>query len=208
MPRYRHGKIEKTIDLHILDELMRRVDNVDRCGYPSDFIRALIAILYWTGFRISEVIGGKPHKYRLKSGEVKYTEEFPGLLKENIWVDDEFLYVYQRARKHGKREGPVAIPLVLPYVNLIVEQWRKTKPGHKVFPIAYVTFWRILKRIDPKIYPHFFALNRITKLAENPEIGLAQICAWTGKHPKTIGYYLARVGRYSKETGRQLLKER
>ena len=96
----------------------------------------------------------------------------------------------------------------LPYVNLIVEQWKRTSPHNRVFPISYVTFWRILKRIDPKIYPHFFALNRVTKLAENPKLGLAHICAWTGKSPKTVAYYMARVGRHSREVGKTLLEEK
>lgn len=97
---------------------------------------------------------------------------------------------------------------MLPYVDLIVERWNHTKLGRRVFPISYVTFWRILKRIDPKIYPHFFVLNRVSKLAEHPELGIAHICAWTGKSPKTIGYYLAKVGKYRREAGRKLLEEK
>jgi len=167
----------------------------------------VIAIFYWTGFRASEVLGGTPHKYTVKSGEVKKTKMFPGLLQENMWVDDEFLYVFQVARKHGRREAPVTIPLILPYVDLIVERWNRTKPGRRVFPISYVTFWRILKRIDPKLYPHFFVLNRVTKLAENEDNSLAEICAWTGKTPQTIAWYMAHVGRYSKQVGKRMLRE-
>jgi len=208
VPKYKHGKIEKTIGLDILDVLMERVEHVDRGGRSVKFIQALIATFYWTGFRRSEILGDKGHKWKLKSGEIRRSKPFPGLLKENVWVDEEFLYVFQIARKHGKRDAPAAIPLSLPYVDLIIEQWKRTSPRKRVFPISYVTFWRILKRIDPKIYPHFFALNRATKLAENPKLGLAHICAWTGKSPKTVGYYMARVGRHSREVGKTLLEEK
>lgn len=208
MPRYKHGKIEKTIDLKILDSLMERVKQVDCSGYPPKFIQAVIAIFYWTGYRASEVLGDTGHKWALKSGEIRRSKPFLGLLKENLWVDEDFLYVFQEARKHGNRPGPAVLPLILPYVDLIVEQWEQTQPNKKVFPIAYVTFWRVLKRIDPKLYPHFFVLNRVTKLAENRENSLAQICAWTGKSPQTISWYMARAGRYSREVGKRLLQEK
>lgn len=208
MPRYKYGKIEKTIGLDILDKLMERVKYVDRSGYSVEFIQALIALFYWTGFRRSEILGDKGHKWKLKDGTIKKSKPFPGLLKENMWMDDRYLYVYQKARKHGKRDAPVVLPLNLPYVDLIVQQWKRTKPGQKIFPISYVTFWRILKRIDPKIYPHFFALNRISKLAKNPNVSMAEICAWTGKTPKTVAYYMAREGRFTKEVGDKLLEER
>lgn len=208
MPKYRHGKIEKTIGLDILDKLMERVELVNRCGYSMEFIQATIAVFYWTGFRRSEILGYKGHRWRLKSGEIKRSKPFPGLRKENLWVDNDFLYVFQEARQRGRRIVPVAIPLVLPYVDLIVERWNQTKLGKKVFPISYVTFWRVLKRIDAKLYPQYFVLNRVTKLAEHPELGITDICSWTGKDPKTISYYLARIGRHSREVGKKLLQEK
>lgn len=207
VPQYKYGKIEKTMDLKILDALMKRVDNIDRCGYPADFIKSLIATFYWTGFRRSEVIGDKGNKWKLKSGKTRSSKPFPGLLKENIKLDDEFVYIHQVARKHGSREGPVVIPRILPYVDLIVKHWQNCQEGAKLFPISSVTFWRIMKRIDPKIYPHYFILNRVTKMCEDPENSLQDICRWTGKSPITIAKYLAKVGRYSKQVGSRMLKE-
>lgn len=206
MPKYRHGKIEKTINLDILKILMERVEKVGRCGYPAEFIQALIGIFYWTGLRRSEVIGDKGHRWTTKKG-LKRSEPFPGLLKEDLSVDDHFLYVRQTARKHGKREAPLAIPLELPYVDLIVRRWQVSKPGRRVFPISYVTFWRVLKRVDPKLYPHYFRLNRITKFARNPKTSMAQICSWTGLNPITVSKYLAREGRFSRELGKMMVEE-
>lgn len=222
MPRYKHGKIERTIDLNILAKLMDRVKVVDRCGYPIAFIQALIALYHWGCFRVSEVIGALPHKYiRRPKGKppyVCYTERFPPLVKEQMWLADyqetpqseptPCLFVKQVARKHGRRESPLAIPVALPYVNLIVERWKATEPGKAVFPINSVTWWRILKRIDPKLYTHFFELNRLTKQAEDPSVSMKDQEDWSGKTPATIAKYRALAGRETGKTGLKMLKER
>lgn len=204
--RYKYGKIQQTVGLDKLQILMKRVVHVNRAGYSVEFIQALIALFYWTGLRRSEVLGDKGHKWMTKKG-LKTSDPFPGLLKEDLSVDDQFLYVQQVARKHGKREAPLAIPLELPYVNLIVTRWQAAGPNRKVFPISYVTFWRILKRIDPKLYPHYFRFNRITKFAKNPKTSIAQICTWTGLNPITVSRYLFREGRFSRELGKMMIEE-
>lgn len=216
MPRYKLGKIERTIDLEILTKLMERVAVIDRAGYPVQFIQALIALYYWTGLRVSEVIGGLPHKYtrrpKDKPAYVCYTAKFPPLLKEQMWIDEgsvavPMLYVRQVARKHGHRDAPLGIPLSLPYVNLIVERWRATEAGKAVFPISSPTWWRIIKRVDPKLYTHFFVLNRLTKQAENPEISMKDQEDWSGKSPATIARYRAYAGRETRKTGEKMLHE-
>jgi len=208
--RYKYGKIDKPIDLDILIKLQERVDKVDCSGYPTRFIQALIALFYWTGLRKTEVIGRKLIKYRVKKG-VKVGKAHPGLLKEDMRIEDKALFVFsidESVLKHGKREAPLVLPVSLPYVNLIVERWQKTKPKHRVFPIGYITFWRICKRIDPKFTPHFFRHNRVTKFAANPKVSLADICAWTGLSPQTVSSYMMRAGRFTKRTGALLTEEK
>lgn len=208
--RYKYGKISKPIDLDILFKLQDRVGKVDRSGYPTQLIQALIALLYWTGLRKTEVIGRKPIRYKTKKGG-KVGKAHPGLLKEDMRIEDNDLYIFsvdKKVLKHGKREAPLVLPLTLVYVDLIVARWRKTKPGHRVFPIGYITFWRICKRIDPKFTPHFFRHNRVTKFSANPKISLADICAWTGLTPQTVSSYMMRAGRFTKRTGALLTEEK
>jgi integrase len=207
--RYKYGKIDKPIDLPIFLKLQERVDKVDRSGYPTKFIQALLALFYWTGLRKTEVLGRKQIKYRVKAG-VKIGKPHLGLLKEDMRLEDDALFVFSvgdKVLKHGKREAPLVLRLELPYVKLIVEQWRKAKPRSSVFPISYITFWRICKRVDPKFTPHFFRHNRVTKFSANPKLSLADICAWTGLSPQTVSTYMMLAGRYTKRTGDIMAEE-
>jgi hypothetical protein len=214
--RYKYGKVEKPITFDILKQFMARVEKIDRFGLSVSFVQALLATGWWTGFRSSEVVGdsqGRKWKVRDpndKSGLSKLTrhsEPFPGLLKENMWVDETHMYILQEARKHGHREDPVALSLSAPYVNLIVERWKETKPGERLFPIDEVRCWYLLKRIDPKLYWHLFCLTRVTKLCEDKRNSLADVVRFTGKSPVTIGWYMSRVGRDAKEIGDRMVDQ-
>jgi len=209
LPSFTHGKLQQTITLVIFGKLLDRADLVDRCGYPAAFIKALLVALYWSGFRISEWIGAISHKTTRKDGSVHYTPPFPALIKEQMWVDEtnKVLFVRQVARKNGHRDSPIQIPLDLPYVNLLVDRWQKTAPGKPVFPISNVTWWRILKRIDPKLYSHFFIMNRLTKQAEDREISLKEQEDWSGKSPATIARYRAHAGRDTQHAGERMKYE-
>ena len=206
--RYKY-KIDKPIDLDIFQKLIERVENVDCSGYPTKLIQALLALLYWTGLRLAEVVGRKAIRYKTKSGE-KIGKPHPGLVKEDFRIVGNALYVYcvgDKVLKHGKRKAPLVLRLELPYVDLIVEQWKNTPPGKRVFPIPKITFWKICKRIDPKFTPHFLRHNRITKFAANKNLSLADICAWTGLTPQTVSDYMMRTGRFTKRTGDIMLDE-
>jgi hypothetical protein len=219
MPRYKHGKIERPFGLDVLQKLMDRVPLVDRSGYTVEFIQGLLALHYWVPFRRSEIVGDSGHKWKVAKRDenghiipnefvVRTSEPFPGLLKENVWVDGDYVFFMQIARKHGHREAPIARPLSLPHMNLIKDQWDKTEPGHRIFPIDDVVMWRIFKRIDPKLCSHAFLFNRITKQSMDPKTSMQDIVQETGKDPKTIAWYMARAGRDSRPIGDRLKEER
>jgi len=205
--RYKFGKVGKAIDLRKFSEVLNKVDMVHTGSFSKLFVKSLLALLYWTGLRKTEAIGAIPHRYKTKKGW-KLTEQVKGIVKENIWIKEGFLYVEAVARKHGKREGPLAIPLSLPFVNLVVEQWKLTEAGQKVWHISESYVWELMKRIEPRLYLHFFRFNRVTKFAGNPKTSIRQICAWTGMTAQTIDSYLERSGRYSKELGKTMVEER
>jgi len=207
--RYKYGKIDRPIDLPVFMKLQERVANIDLSSYSCEFIQALLALFYWTGLRKTEVLGRKKIRYRVKAG-IKVGKSHSGLLKENMRIEGNALFVFSvgdNVLKHGKREAPLVLRLELPYVNLIVEQWQKTQSGCRIFPIEYITFWRICKRIDPKLTSHFFRHNRVTKFSANPKLSLADICSWTGLSPQTVSAYMMRAGRFTKRTGDIMAEE-
>jgi len=207
--RYKFGKITKPIDVPVFLKLEERVLVVDRSGYSAEFIQALIALFYWTGLRKTEVLGRKPIEYRVKAG-VRQGKSHPGLLKEDFQVQKDALYVYsvgEMVLKHGDRQAPLVISLKLPYAPLIKQQWEKTEPGHRVFNIPYIMFWRICKKIDPKFTPHFFRHNRITKFCGNPDLSLSEICAWSGLSPETVAGYMLQSVKLTEKAGQTMLDE-
>lgn len=207
LPRYKYGKIVRTISHETFGQLLERVNHINREGRSVLSIQSLLAVLYWSGFRWSEVCGDKGNKWPLKNGTIRVSKPFRGLYKENIWIEGNSLLIRQEARKHGHREAPVVLDLDLPFVSLILEQWELTAPQSPVWPIPKTSGWRIFKRIDPKLYPHYFCLVRISKLCRDPRNSIADVCEFTGKDPKTVASYMAREGRGTREIGQRLHQE-
>lgn len=216
--RYKHGKQTKAVDLATFKRMLGKVDTIKLTGaqatrYDSLTIKSFLAILYWTGLRKTEVHGAKPHRYVLPSCKrhskpvAKHTEEVPGILKEDIWVESDALKVRAVARKHGKREAPLELWLGFPFMDLIVEQWKRTLEGERVWPISEWDSWDIMKKIDKRKYLHFFRLNRITEMCANPEMSVADICSWTGLTPQTINEYMERSGRFIRETAQKMRRQ-
>jgi len=210
--RYKYGKQTKATDLETFKAMIEKVDRIDLKKYDPLTIKSFLALLYWSGLRKSEVHGAKAHKYVLPACSrhseplEKITEPISGILKEDMWIKGETLFVQAVARKHGKREAPLEFWLGFPFIDLIVEQWKRTEPNHRVWNIKEWDSWNIMKQIDKKKYLHFFRFNRITELCANPKLSVADICSWTGLTPTTINEYMERGGRFIKRTA-EAMKE-
>jgi len=210
--RYKHGKLKKAMKIQAFKCMLDKVDRIDLGKYDPLTIKSFLAILYWTGLRKTEVHGAKPHRYvcpPCKSHSepiVKYTEAILGILKEDIETKGDMLIVEAVARKHGKREAPLELWLGFPFMELIVEQWKRAPEGKRVWPISEWDSWNIMKRIDKRKYLHWLRFNRITELCANPKLSIADICSWTGLTAQTIEAYMERSGRFIKRTA-QAMKE-
>jgi hypothetical protein len=83
--------------------------------------------------------------------------------------------------------------LDLPGIEIIKKRWIKTRKGRRLFPFETSTSWRIVKRVNPKLSPHWFRHNRITifrRLLDEGKITKDDIKSWTGiKRDKTIEGY-------------------
>ena len=95
--RYKHGKQTKGIELSAFAKMLRKVDEIDTGKYSKLLVKSLLTILYWTGIRKTEAIGSKAKRYVLPSCRrhsesiVKVSEATPGILKEDIWLEGEWL---------------------------------------------------------------------------------------------------------------------
>jgi hypothetical protein len=211
--RYKYGKCTKGIELSTFKSMLDKVDRLRLRKYSPLLIKSFLSLLFWCGLRKSEAIGSPVKHYTLKPCKrhaepiAKVSEAVPGILKEDIWIEGEWLFVKALARKHGSREAPLQLHTSLPFIDLIIEQWKQTLPKQRVFQLTEWDSWSVMKRIDQKKYLHFFRFNRITELCANPRMSVADICNWTGPTGITIEAYMERSGRYIRETAEKMREQ-
>ena len=132
--------------------------------------------------------------------------------KEDFRAKDGLLVVDIPAKKRGERE-PLEVPVDFPYVDFIMKKVNKTRrtlanPTRRVWNMSDVTAWRIVKRVMPKKYPHYFRLNRATRFLEDPTTTIPEMKAWFGwKSTKTIDDYIGFSRRHIKRQRERLSQE-
>jgi integrase len=178
---------------------------VDTLG--DNLTKSLVVILYYCGFRISEATGDGDRKWKVLSVEGRAlskqkklpdnwmdgeyenklwwwrrrSSSLPGIVKEDIKVQDGNIYITSKPLKHGKRTGSLELPLSLPMVDLVVNQWKATPDGAKVWPITQHKAWRIISSASGgKIYPHSFRNSRATSMASSDQISIRDMMGWFG----------------------------
>ena len=103
--------------------------------------------------------------------------------------------------------------MVFRAVQVIVKKVNKTRrtlvnPTRRVWNISGPTAWRIVKRVMPKHYPHFFRLNRATRFLEDPETTIPEMMAWFGwKASKTVDPYIGYSRRHIRKQRERLARE-
>jgi integrase len=182
LPEYKYGKQTKPIDFTTFKEMMKKLEPSPKPLRD----KSLLAFLYWFGVRRAEALER---------------------VKKDFTIKDGRLIVEAAPKKRGKRP-PLEIDTDLPYVELIMKQVEKTKPGCRVWPISSTTAWRIVKRVSEKHYPHFFRLNRATKFLDDPSTTIPEMKAWFGwKTTKTIDDYVGYSRRHIRRQSSRLRRE-
>lgn len=183
---YKYGKQTAPIDFQAFQDVMEKGRFVRKLRDKS-----FLAFLYWFGVRRSEALE---------------------LVKEDFQIKDGLLMVNCPAKKGGQREALEA-PTDLPHVKLIIEQVQKTRrtlanPTRRVWNISGPTAWRIVKRVMPKHYPHYFRLNRATRFLEDETTTLPEMMAWFGwKAAKTVDPYIGYSRRHIRKQRERLARE-
>lgn len=166
--------------------------------------KSLIAMLFYTGFRISEIIGDYKRKWKVLSPKGrrlqrqnklpkdwikideseklwvwKYRGELPGIVKGDISLEGTRLTIFSDPLKHGKREGEgIELSTTYPHVDLIIQQWENTAPGEKVWDVSQ---WKMKNMFsDIGSYPHAFRFSRATRFAHDPQMSIADMMEWFG----------------------------
>lgn len=144
--------------------------------------KSYLSLLYWLGIRKAEALER---------------------IKEDFQVQDGILIITAPAKKGGERL-PLEIPIDLPYVDLILQQINRTKKGRRVWTFESWTAWKIVKRVMPKHYPHFFRLNRATRFLDDPTTTIPEMKAWFGwKRADSLDPYIGISKRgIAKQRGR------
>lgn len=167
--KYKYGKKEEEIDLATFKKIM------EKGHFVKESHRSFLAFLYWIGCRKKEALERT---------------------KADFKITKNILYARVPVKKGGKRVQPLPIPRDLPYVDLVIKQVKRTRrtrrnPRSRIWNFGDVTAWRIVKRVMPEHYPHFFRLNRIVKFFDNPQATVTQVRTIFGiRSVRTINYYL------------------
>jgi len=117
--------------------------------------KAYLMFLFFVGCRVSESIA---------------------VTSDDITATKETIYVQIHRLKGSQQTDPNEIP------NEGVLQWITEQKG-RIFPFSRFAARRIVKKVFPELYPHYFRLNRITKTSmefDDPTVyNLFGICAQT-----------------------------
>jgi len=125
--------------------------------------QAYLSILFFAGVRVSEALA-------LTSNDITCTEET--------------IYIQFFRLKGSTQTDPTPIPKTR-YTNWLCEQ------EGKLFPWCRKTGYNIVHRAFPSMYPHFFRMNRITKISEKH--GDAFVYSYVGICAQSIDHYRGKV---------------
>jgi len=137
--------------------------------------QALLTILFFAGCRISEALA---------------------LTANDISCSGETVFVQFFRLKGSKQTDSQE----LPRVDALT--WLCNQKG-RLFPFTRMTAYRTVKKVFENLYPHFFRMNRITKILER--FGAITVCQVMGVNMNTIIHYMGKID--IKKVGTALLEE-
>jgi len=141
---------------------------------PSDR-QAFLNVLFFSGCRVSEALA---------------------LTSNDISCAGDTIYIQFFRLKGSKQTDPTPIPRTSYTI------WLCSQEGN-LFRFSYPTAYRTVKKAFPSMYPHFFRMNRITKISEKH--GDAFVYSYVGICAQSIDHYRGKVD--IKKVGQALKEE-
>jgi integrase len=132
-------------------------------------------LLFFAGCRISEALA---------------------ITDEDIYASGDTLFIQIKRLKGSKQTDPIELP------NQGVLQWLGEQEG-KIFDFSRFTAYRVVKKVFPDLYPHYFRMNRITKV--DSQFGDATVYRLFGITATSIDHYRGKVEL--KEVAKEMKKE-
>jgi len=139
-----------------MDKMMERAG-----GKPQ--LMALLAVLYLTGQRISEILALRPGDITVKDDRVVF----------------KFLMKKKRSKGALIPRHNVPISLKSPYIVDFLVYLKERVESEVVFTIDRNKAWRLIKELNPNCYLHFFRHTRLSRLAEQGATG-PELMTWAG----------------------------
>jgi integrase len=139
--------------------------------------QAFLSVLFFAGVRVSEALA---------------------LTAKDITCTPDTIYIQFFRLKGSKQTDPTPIPKT-PYTNWVCAQIG----NDRLFPWCRKTGYNIVHRAFPSMYPHFFRMNRITKISEKH--GDAFVYSYVGICAQSIDHYRGKVD--IKKVGQALKEE-
>jgi hypothetical protein len=165
--KYADGKPHEEISLKDLQAVIEH-GNFTRPRIHKPYV----VMTYWVGNRRTEPLG---------------------IVKEDVRLEGDSLFIKIPACKGGIRGGAIELPLTWYGVPLIKQRWTEIAKGKRLFPFRTSTAYRIIKRLWPKKTPHHLRYNRVTKmrtLRDQGKIDTDAIKSYTGiQSDATIQHY-------------------
>ena len=137
--------------------------------------QAFLTILFFTGCRVSEALA---------------------LTSNDLHRGRDLVYIQFFRLKGSKQTDPQEIPRVRPL------EWLCDQEG-KLFSFCRKTAYNIVKKAFPNLYPHYFRLNRVTKVLDRFNVVAVQNVF--GLSLNSIMYYIGKVD--IKRVGKALQEE-
>lgn len=129
----------------------------------NDEIKALVAFLYKTGARISEVRAVRQKDFLLQ--EDFWAVQIPTLKQRKQYTRPFRILKLVRDGLFEK----VILPYLLKFKN----------PESLIFPHSSVYYWKSIKKANPNLYPHFFRHNLASVLSEDVDpVAMQQWFGW------------------------------
>ena len=137
--------------------------------------RAFLSVLFFAGCRVSEALA---------------------LTTDDIHCVHDTIFVQFYRLKGSKQTDPTP----LPRADALI--WLCGQHGD-LFPFSRTTAWRLVKSCLPRLYPHYFRMNRISNVSEKH--GDSYVYSFFGITASSIDHYRGKVD--IKRVGKALRKE-